>query len=240
MGQVVFRPVSRRPRRAGWRLKALAELKVGQAINITQVTALKEELSRRNIELIYCETGAAARDFVLSQIPEGATVMNGGSETLEQIGVLDALRSGPYHYLRPIVSSENDPVKRLVARRGASIANYFVGGINAITASGEIVNSDGSGNRVAAYAFGAGKLILVAGINKIVPDIGAAFERMRDVAATAECRHLGVDTPCAVTGRCDNARCRGPKRQCGKVLIIENEKVNGRIRVVLIGEALGY
>lgn len=204
------------------------------------VTTLKQALERRNIELCYCGTGAEARDLVLSRLPTGATVMNGGSETLEQIGVLDALRSGAYDYPRPVISRENDAVKRLAARRRASIADYFVGGINAITAGGEIVNSDGSGNRVAAYAFGAGKLILVAGLNKIVPDLGAAFERMRNVAAREECRHLGADTPCARTGRCDNAGCHGPARQCGKVLIIEHEKVRGRISVVLVGEQLGY
>ncbi len=204
------------------------------------IASLKRELARRNIELDYCDTGVAARDLVLSRLPTGATVMNGGSATLEQIGVLDALRTGPYEYPRPKIYLINDPVKRLAARRNASIADYFVGGINAITSAGEIVNSDGSGNRIAAYAFGAGKLILVAGINKIVPDLGAAFERMRNVAARDECRHLGVDTPCALTGKCDNALCRGPQRQCGKVLIIENEKVTGRICVVLIGEKLGF
>ena len=204
------------------------------------VASLKRELARRNIELEYCDTGAAARDLVLSRLPAGATVMNGGSATLEQIGVLDALRTGFYEYPRPKIYLIDDPVKRLAARRQASIADYFVGGVNAITAAGEIVNSDGSGNRVAAYAFGAGKLILVAGINKIVPDLGAALERMRNVAARDECRHLGVDTPCALTGRCDNSRCSGPQRQCGKVLIIENEKVTGRICVVLIGESLGF
>ena len=125
-------------------------------------------------------------------------------------------------------------------RRRAGTADYFVGGINAVTASGEILNADGGGNRVAAYAYGAGKLFLVAGVNKIVPDIAAAFERLRNVAAVEECRHLGASTPCALTGRCDNAACRGADRQCGKVLIIENERIAGRICVVMIGEELGY
>ena len=116
--------------------------------------------------------------------------MNGGSTTLEQIGFLDALANGPYDWLRPRVKAVNDPDERVRARRRATIADYFIGGINAITAGGEIVNADGSGNRTAAYAFGAGKLFLVAGVNKIVPDIAAAFERLRNVAAVEECRHL--------------------------------------------------
>jgi len=204
------------------------------------VAALEHELARRGIALEYCADGASALAFLLSRIPAGATVMNGGSTTLEQIGFLDALEDGPYDWLRPQVKAVNDPEERVRARRRATIADYFVGGINAITEAGEIVNADGSGNRISAYAFGAGKLFLVAGVNKIVPDIAAAFERLRNVAAVEECRHLGASTPCALTGRCDNAACRGADRQCGKVLIIENERIAGRICVVMIGEELGY
>ena len=204
------------------------------------VAGLKHELARRGIDLAYCADGASALAFLRSRIPAGATVMNGGSTTLEQIGLLEALKNGPYDWLRPQVKAVNDPEERTRARRHATIADYFVGGINAITEAGEIVNADGSGNRISAYAFGAGKLFLVAGVNKIVPDIAAAFERLRNHAAVEECRHLNAKTPCALTGRCDNAACRGADRQCGKVLIIENERIAGRICVVVIGEELGY
>jgi len=204
------------------------------------VAGLKRELERRGIGLAYCADGASAVDYLLSSIPVGATVMNGGSTTLERIGFLDALEDGPYDWLRPRVKAVSDPEERVRARRRATIADYFVGGINAITEAGEIVNADGSGNRISAYAFGAGRVLLVAGVNKIVPDIAAAFERLRNVAAVQECRHLGMSTPCALTGRCDNAACRGPDRQCGKVLVIENEKIPGRICVVMVGAALGY
>ena len=204
------------------------------------VAGLKHELRRRNIDLVYCADGASAVAHLLSRIPAGATVMNGGSTTLEQIGFLEALRNGPYDWLRPGIAAIADPDERIRVRRRAGTADYFVGGINAVTASGEILNADGGGNRVAAYAYGAGKLFLVAGVNKIVPDIAAAFERLRNHAAVEECRHLNAKTPCALTGRCDSAACRGADRQCGKVLIIENERIAGRICVVVIGEELGY
>jgi YkgG family uncharacterized protein len=204
------------------------------------VAGLKRELARRGVDLAYCADGASAVAYLLSRIPAGATVMNGGSTTLEQIGFLEALANGPYDWLRPRIAAVVDPDERIRARRRAGTADYFVGGINAVTASGEILNADGGGNRVAAYAYGAGKLFLVAGVNKIVPDIAAAFERLRNHAAVEECRHLGANTPCALTGRCDNAACRGSDRQCGKVLIIENERIAGRICVVMIGAALGY
>jgi len=201
---------------------------------------LRRELERRGIELAYCADGAAALAYLLSRIPAGATVMNGGSTTLGQIGFIAALENGPYEWLRPRIKAVSDHDERIRARRRATIADYFVGGINAITSKGEILNADGGGNRIAAYAYGAGKLFLVTGVNKIVPDLAAAFDRLRNEAALKECRHLAKSTPCALTGRCDNDACRGPDRQCGKVLIIENERIPGRICVVMIGEALGY
>src|SRR5258706_11503324 len=96
------------------------------------VAGLKHELGRRNIDLAYCADGASAVAFLLSRIPAGATVMNGGSTTLEQIGFLDALKDGPYDWLRPQVKAANDPEERTRARRRATIADYFVGGLNAV------------------------------------------------------------------------------------------------------------
>lgn len=204
------------------------------------VARVRGELQRRGIDSVYCADGAAAVAYLLSRIPAGATVMNGGSTTLKQIGFLAALAEGPYEWLRPRIMAMDDPDERTRMRRRATTADYFFGGINALTASGEILNADGSGNRLAAYSFGAGKLFLVAGVNKIVPDLASAFERLRNEAAREESRHMGVSTPCALTGRCDNDACRGPERQCGKVLIIENERIPGRLCVVIVGETLGY
>lgn len=205
-----------------------------------QVARLAAVLERRGIGVAYFADGAAALRYLLAQIPPGASVMNGGSATLEAIGLPAALAGGDYEWLRPKVKAIDEPGERIRARRRASGADYFVGGINAVSLTGEIVNADGSGNRVAAYAFSAGKVFLVAGVNKIVPDLAAAMERLRNRAAVGECRSLGKRTPCAVTGRCDNYNCFAPERQCGKVLIIENEKIPGRITVVLVGEALGF
>ena len=204
------------------------------------IDELKAALASRGIELLHASDGRDALRLVLERIPKGATVMNGGSATLEDIGLLDALREGPYKWLRPAIAATNEREERTRRRRQAVTADWLVGGVNAITLSGEIVNVDGSGNRLAGYAFGAGKVILVAGVNKIVPDLAAALDRIRNTAAVQECRKLEKNTPCAVTGRCDNEKCRGPERQCGKILIIENEKIAGRITLVLIGEALGF
>lgn len=204
------------------------------------VTRLQAVLARRGIALVYFADGRGALQYLLQQIPPGASIMNGGSATLKSIGFETALRAGNYDYFRPKIAAIDETGARTRLRRQASMADYFVGGVNAISLTGEIVNADGSGNRVAAYAYSAGKVYLVAGINKIEPDLPAAINRLRNRAAVEECRHLGKKTPCATTGACDNYACEAPERQCGKLLIIENEKIPGRITVVMIGETLGY
>src|SRR5262245_5692261 len=197
-------------------------------------------LASRGISYMYVRNGGEALAFLLGRIPAGARIMNGGSDTLERIGFLEALRTGPYQWLRPDIAATKDRAERTRKRRRATTADWLVGGVNAITLAGEIVNVDGSGNRLAGYAFGAGKVILVAGVNKIVPDLAAALERIRNTAAVQACRKPELSTSCALTGRCDNDACRGPQRQCGKILIIENEKIAGRITVLMIGESLGF
>ena len=201
---------------------------------------LARALAARGIGFVYAPSGADALRAIVERIPPGATVMNGGSATLEAIGFLEVLGEGRYQWLRPGITATHDREQRLRRRREATTADWLVGGANAVTLAGEIVNVDGSGNRLAGYAFGAGSVLLVAGTNKLVPDLAAAFERIRNTAAVQECRKLAKDTPCAATGRCDNAACRGPARQCGKILVIENEKIAGRITLVLVGEALGF
>jgi hypothetical protein len=182
---------------------------------------LAAALAGRGIGFGHARNRREALVYLLERIPPGARVMNGGSATLEEIGFLETLRGGRYDWLRPAIAAAADHEQRIQARRQATTA-------------------DGSGNRLAGYAFGAGKVILVAGTNKIVPDLASAMERIRNTAAVQECRKLALGTPCAATGRCDNDACRGPERQCGKILIIENEKIAGRMTLLMIGEALGF
>ncbi|HEY4318280.1 MAG TPA: LUD domain-containing protein [Herbaspirillum sp.] len=205
-----------------------------------QVLELKAVLDRRGIELVYFATGAEACQYLVGQIPLGAQIMNGSSETIKSIGFDTVLNSGRYDFLRPGIVAMNNTPERLKLRQLSTTADYIVGGVNAISLTGEILCADGGGNRVASYAYGGGKVFLVAGVNKITPNLQAAFDRLRNRAAVDECRHLGRKTPCAETGVCSTYECHAPERQCGKVLIIENEKIDGRMTLVLIGETLGY
>lgn len=204
-----------------------------------RVRLLKQALERRGIVLVYFSDGKGALQYLLEQIPSGAQVMTGGSHTLEQIGFTAALRAGPYDFYRPKITALADNSERVKLRRRATAADYFVGGINAVSLTGEILNVDGSGSRVAGYAYGGGRVFLVTGVNKIEPTFEAALHRLRNISAAGECRELGKKTPCA-EGECRNYECHAPERQCGKLLIIENEKIPGRMTVVTIGETLGY
>jgi len=205
-----------------------------------QVLQLKTVLDRRGIEVVYFATGTEACQYLVDRIPVGAQIMNGTSATLKSIGFDAVLHSGRYDFYRPKIVATNDTPARLKLRQLATTADYIVGGVNAISLTGEIVSVDGGGNRVASYAYGGGKVFLVAGVNKLEPNLVTALDRLRNRAAVDECRHLGRKTPCAETGVCSTYECHAPERQCGKLLIIENEKIPGRMTLVLIGETLGY
>jgi hypothetical protein len=113
-----------------------------------------------------------------------------------------------------------------------------VAGSNAITEDGKIVNIDGLGNRLAAFCFGPEKVIIVAGRNKIVKDVAAAIERVKNVAAPMNARRFGAATPCAKTDKCSD--CDSPERICNLTLIIEKQRQPGRLTVILVNQELGF
>src|SRR5438128_11254994 len=115
------------------------------------IEQLRVALASRGIELLHAADGREALRLVLERIPKGATVMNGGSATLEDIGLLDALRGGAYKWLRPAIAATNEREERTRRRRPAVTADWLVGRVNAITLAGEVVNLDGLGNRLRGY-----------------------------------------------------------------------------------------
>src|SRR5882672_12800537 len=124
-------------------------------MNADVVPRLAAALASRGVSLVYARDGREALSYLVQRIPPGARVMNGGSATLEQIGFLEVLRDGRYDWLRPAIAATEDRGERIRVRRQATTADWLVGGVNAITLGGEIVNVDGSGNRLAGYAFAA-------------------------------------------------------------------------------------
>ncbi len=208
-----------------------------------QMKALIKRLGDNNIPAVYVPTREEAFEKVMSMIPEGSVVGFGDSLTLREIGVVDALTEGSYTFLNPwapgVGAEEN-----IALKRRALTSDVFVTGTNALTMDGKIVNVDGHGNRVAAILFGPARVILVVGINKIVTDVEAALERIRNEAAPLNVRrHPGFDPPppCGETGACSD--CTSAWRICNKTVIIERQYDNDRygpiITVVIVGERLG-
>lgn len=184
----------------------------------------------------FFEEAGQALDAVLEVVPEGAEVGCGGSWTLRQLGVIERLRErgNVVHAHEPGM----DPEEALMVRRRASTSSYYLSSANAITMRGEIVNVDGIGNRVAALSFGPSTVIVLAGYNKLVPDLQAALQRIREVAAPANALRFGARTPCVETGRCMD--CRSPGSICRITTIISRRPMMTDFKVFLIGEELGF
>jgi len=203
-----------------------------------QVKKTIQSLKQNNISAHYAVTAEDACKKAISLIPKGVTVAYGGSLTLDEIGMKDALRNGNYNLLdrhRPGIDEEQQYRLRLEGLR----ADIFLMSTNALTTTGQLVNMDGTGNRVAALIFGPKKVIVIAGINKMVSDVESAIHRIRNYVAPVHAKRTGRDLPCAQTGYCVN--CHAPIRFCNALVITEHQyqKNKDRITVIIVGQELG-
>jgi len=173
---------------------------------------------------------------VLELIPAGARVGFGGSLTLRELNLPAILQERGHELVNHWIAGLS-PEDNLRIRREQLSATVFLTSTNAITLQGELVNVDGIGNRVGAMMFGPGKVVVVAGANKIVRDVAAARERIRELAAPVNARRLGVPTPCAELGYCVD--CDRPERICRVVTILERRPALTPMEVLIVGEELG-
>ena len=194
-----------------------------------------DALRANNMEAYYVKTAAEVRAFVEQLVPAGATVSNGGSVSLAETGVMELLAGGRYHYLDRS-KAQGDELAALY--RQVFSADWYFASANAVTEAGEIYNVDGNANRVAAITFGPKNVLLVVGCNKLVKDMPTAEERVRQIAAPANTARLGCKTPCAVTGKCED--CHSPGRICCTAVGHRYQREQGRIKVLLGGEPLGF
>nr|HPQ40262.1 lactate utilization protein [bacterium] len=177
-------------------------------IRNTYIRTLAEQVMAafewRRINSWFAPGRAAALTRVMDLVPGGAVVCQGGSVTVEQCGIREALkRRNDIEFLDPY-DPELPREAQLENRRRGLLADVFITGSNAITRDGVLVNRDGMGNRVAALSFGPKRVIIVAGINKIVPDVNTAVARIDQVAAPMNCERLGRDTPCRSSLHCSD------------------------------------
>ena len=204
-----------------------------------QAEQVIKNFKKRGIDGIYCETSAQAVQEICRMIPAGALVGLGGSETILESGLVDALRRLDIRlldrYKEGVSKEEVDEM-----RHQGLAADIYVCSSNAVTADGKLVNMDGTGNRVAAMIFGPKKVIVMAGMNKVVADVEAAIARVKNTAAPANSIRVGIETPCSKTGFCQDPHCHPPTRICCQLVVTEASMTPGRITVVLVGETLGY
>lgn len=213
--------------------------KAREEIYSKKALAICQALEKRNIKGIYVGNCDEAREKVLSLIPPGAVVSLGGSITLRECGIIDALRKGDINLIdRYQKDLSKDEIKKLLVE-GLS-ADVFLSGTNAITQDGKLVNIDGTGNRVAALFYGPKKVIIVCGANKIVEDAEAGIRRIKLWAAPFNCIRLNMDTPCSSTGICRDSACLQPTRVCNEIAIIEGQREPDRMTVIIVGQELGF
>lgn len=205
-------------------------------VDIESVNQTLENLKRRRFEAYYCASAEEAKNLALSLIPENDVVAWGGSRTAEQIGLIDAVKEKFAVIDRDKATTPEE--KRALMKKGLT-ADTFIAGVNGISRDGWLVNIDGTGNRVAAITFGPENVVLVAGVNKITEGgLQSAMNRARNVAAPLNTKRFGLATPCKTTGKC--ADCLADNTICCHFVETRYCKPAGRIKVILIGEELGF
>lgn len=194
-------------------------------------------LEKNNFQAHYAVNRTVAIEKALSLIPAGATIGVGGSWTLKELGIPEQLAKNGhtvYDHNIPGLTMEES----LALRRKELLSDVFLSGANAITLDGQLVNTDGSGNRVAAMSFGPKKVIVIVGVNKIVSDLDAAMERIETVAAPINNKRLDRPNPCTITGMCMD--CQGSTRICNITSILHKHPPAIDFHVIVVGEELGF
>ena len=196
---------------------------------------LVKNLQSRHFDACYCASREEALKKALEWIPEGATVGWGGAMSAQQIGLMDALKSGPYVAMdRDSCTTAEERAMLMHKHLGADV---FITGANGMSLDGQMVNIDGTGNRVAAIAFGPRTILVIAGMNKVMDTLDEAIRRARTVAAPLNQQRFQLENPCTVTGTC--ADCKSATCICNQIIITRNCRPEGRIKFILVGEDLG-
>ena len=195
-----------------------------------------KNLKRRHMDAYYCKTAAEAVNKVSELIADGSSVTWGGSMTIRDMGIPQALKSrGTLEVLDRDVVSDRDEVVKIYER--AFTADVYLSSANAISEDGVIVNIDGNGNRVAAITWGPKRVIFIIGINKVAQTVETALQRARSTASPINAARFDIQTPCQVDGVCHN--CNSSDCICNYVHFLRNSP-RGRHTVILVGDEFGY
>ena len=210
---------------------------LNEATKLRAQTIIKG-LEKRNMHGVFCATKEDALKQALSYIKEGSSVSWGGSMSVSEIGLMDALKEGNYQLIDRSVAKNYDEQREIFAK--AVLSDYFLMSSNAITLDGELINIDGTGNRVACLSYGPKPVIMIVGMNKVVNDVEDGIKRVRNFASPPNTLRLGLKTPCSMTGRCGD--CYGDTCICSQIVVTRRQSamMKDRVKVILVGESLGY
>ncbi|MCR5625334.1 MAG: lactate utilization protein [Lachnospiraceae bacterium] len=193
-------------------------------------------LKSRHMTGYYAKTREEALEIALKIIPEGASIGWGGSVSVAAIGLKDAVINGNYNVYNRDACKTREEKKEIELKTFG--CDYFLTSSNAVTEDGILINLDGNANRVAAIAYGPEHVLMVVGMNKIVPDVDAGIYRVRNEAAPINSQRFPIETPCKHTGSCAN--CKSPDSICCQLLVTRLERHPERIHVILVNDDLGF
>lgn len=193
-------------------------------------------LKKRNMEGYFYEDSASCVRAILDLIPDGSSISWGGSASVQESGMMDALKNGSYELIDRSLAKTPEEQREIYGR--TIMSDYYFMSTNAITYEGELVNIDGNGNRVACLIHGPRHVIIIAGMNKVATTLEGAFERARTMACPPNAVRLDKKTPCAATGKCGD--CLSPDCFCNQIVVTRRSGHTGRIKVFLVAEDLGF
>lgn len=204
--------------------------------NANAAATIIKGLQKRNMEGYFCETKEEAVEKALSLMPEGSVISWGGSMSIGECGLMDAIKEKDYTLIDRMTATTPQERREIYAK--TVMADYYLMSTNAITMEGELVNIDGFCNRVACLCAGPENVIVIAGMNKVVKNVQSGFDRIRTKAAPANTTRLGKKTPCAANGVCGD--CYSPECICSQMVVTRRSGIPGRIKVILVNEELGF
>lgn len=193
-------------------------------------------LEKRNFDVYYCENGDEAADKAMSLIDKNDSVSWGGSYTVSQIGLIEKLRTSGYNLIDREKGGSAE--ERAEIMRQGLLADTFLMSSNAVTEDGILVNIDGNGNRVAAMCFGPKSVIMIIGMNKVCPTLEEAEDRAHNIAAVKNAERFGLTKTGCAHGKCVN--CLSDECMCSYIVKTRRSKEKGRIKIILVGESLGF
>jgi L-lactate utilization protein LutB len=205
-----------------------------QQIQRVRAVRAVENLKKNKFDAYFVESVEQMKELVATMVPQGASVAVGGSMTLFETGLIEWLRQQPVTF-HDRYNPENDVQ---VMFRNAFTSDIFVTSTNAVTMEGELLNVDGSGNRTAAMIFGPKKVLVIAGINKLVKNMAEAEQIIKRTARPMNNERLNTNNPCRLVGEC--TECISESRICSVFVRMARSQIRDRICVILVNENLGY